>query len=177
MSKTIPARYHPFHVTLHWLIVLLITAAFLLGRYMSGLPNEAAKVPLLAIHMSIGLVTLVVMVVRLIVRLRLPQPAPATAGNAFLDAVGKIVHWGLYAIVFLLAVSGISLGLQAGLLPVVFGGSGGALPADFFAFRARAFHGLLTRTLLVFVALHIGAVIYHAAARRENLLRRMWYGK
>jgi cytochrome b561 len=90
--------------------------------------------------------------------------------------VGKIVHWGLYLIIFLLAISGISLSLQAGLIPIVFGGSGGALPADFFAFRARAFHGLLTRTLLVFLALHIGAVIFHAVARRENLLPRMWYG-
>jgi cytochrome b561 len=171
-----PARYHPLHVTLHWLIVALVTGAFLLGRYMSGQPNEAAKVTLLAIHMTIGIATLVAMVVRLIVRLRLPQPAPATAGNAFLDLVSKIVHWGLYLIIFLLAVSGISLSLQTGLLPIVFGGSGAALPADFFAFRARAFHGLLTRTLLVFLALHIGAVIFHAVARRENLLRRMWYG-
>jgi cytochrome b561 len=171
-----PSRYHPLQVTLHWLIVALVTATFVLGRYMSGQPNEAAKVTLLAIHMTIGIATLVAMVVRLIVRLRLPQPAPATTGNPFLDVVGKIVHWGLYLIIFLLAISGISLSLQAGLIPIVFGGSGGALPADFFAFRARAFHGLLTRTLLVFLALHIGAVIFHAVARRENLLRRMWYG-
>ena len=51
MSNNRNLRYHPFQVSLHWLVVILIFAAFLLGKSMSGLPNDPAKIPLLALHM------------------------------------------------------------------------------------------------------------------------------
>jgi cytochrome b561 len=60
MSNNRSARYHPFQVSLHWLVVILIFAAFLLGKSMSGLPNDPAKIPLLALHMGLGLTTLIV---------------------------------------------------------------------------------------------------------------------
>ena len=45
MSKNTNARYHPVQVSLHWLVVILIFATFLLGKYMSGIPNESEKIP------------------------------------------------------------------------------------------------------------------------------------
>ncbi len=175
MSTNTNARYHPLQVSLHWLVVILIFAAFLLGKYMSGIPNESEKIPLLAIHMALGLVTLVVIVVRLIARLRLPKPVAARTGNALLDWLSKAVHDALYLLVFLMAVSGISLSMQSGLLSIVFGASGASLPADFFEFRARLLHGFIAPALLVLVLVHVGAAFYHQFALKDNLLSRMWY--
>jgi cytochrome b561 len=177
MSTNRNIRYHPFQVSLHWLVVILIIAAFLLGKSMSGLPNEPAKTPLLALHMLLGLTTLIVIVLRLIARVRLPRPASATTGNAFLDWVGKAVHYALYLLVFLMALSGMSLSLQSGLLPAVFGVPGAALPADFFEFSARMLHGFIAPALLVLIFIHAGAALYHQFALKDNLLSRMWYGK
>jgi Prokaryotic cytochrome b561 len=100
-----------------------------------------------------------------------------TTGNAFLDWVGKAVHDALYLLVFLMALSGMSLSLQSSLLPAVFGTSGASLPAAFFEFRARMLHGFIAPALLVLVAVHVGAALYHQFALRDNLFSRMWYGK
>jgi cytochrome b561 len=143
MSKNTNTRYHPLQVSLHWLVVLLILATFLLGKYMSGLPNDSAKIPFLGFHMALGLITLSVIVVRFIARLRLARPVSVTTGNAFLDWVGKAVHGALYLLVFLMALSGMSLSLQSGLLPAVFGTSGASIPADFYEFSARTLHGFI----------------------------------
>ena len=177
MQKNPPSRYHPLQVTLHWLTVILVFAALIVGKSMSRLPNDDAKLAPLAIHMSIGILTLLVIVVRFITRMILPKPAHATAGNVFFDWIGKLVHYALYAFVFLMAVSGLSLSAQAGLAPIVFGGSGASLPADFFDFAARALHGFIAPTLFLLILLHVGAAFYHQLALKDNLLARMWYGK
>ncbi len=175
MPKTLPTRYHPFLVSLHWLTVLLVFAAFGLGKLMSGQPNDATKIPLLAAHMALGLVTLVVIVGRFIVRLRLPKPAHASTGNVLLDKIGELVHYALYLLVLLMSISGVSLSMQAGLTPIVFGASGTALPADFYAFSARLLHGFVAPALLLLILLHIGAAFYHQLVLKDNLLTRMWY--
>ena len=172
-----PKRYHPIQVTLHWLVVLLVVAAFVMGKSTSGLPNNANKLAPLAVHMGVGIFTLIVILTRFITRMKLPKPEHATAGNAFLDWVGKIVHYALYLLVFLTAVSGMSLSMQAGLLSIVFGSSGAPLPADFFDFTARMVHGFVVPALLLLVFLHIGAALYHQFLLKDNLLARMWYGK
>ena len=124
MNQSNPKKYHPIQVTFHWLVVLLVAAVFVMGKSMSGLPNNANKLAPLAMHMGVGIFTLVVLVARFIARLKLPKPEHATAGNAFLDWIGKAVHYALYLLVFLMTVSGLSLSMQAGLDPIVFGGSG-----------------------------------------------------
>lgn len=177
MTQTTIKRYHPSQVTLHWLVVLLVFAAFVIGKTMSGQANDAAKLTPLALHMSVGIITLVTIVIRLVMRMRLPKPAHASTGNAFLDRVGKTVHYTLYALVFLMAVSGLSLSLQAGLAPIVFGGSGVSLPADFYDFAARLLHGFIAPALALLILLHVGAAFYHQIALKDNLMSRMWYGK
>jgi cytochrome b561 len=177
MNQISPKRYHPLLVTLHWLVVILVFALFVVGKSMSQLPNDAEKLTPLALHMSVGIITLLVIVFRFVMRLRLPKPAHATTDNAFLDWVGKTVHYALYVLVFLMAVSGLSLSMQAGLASIVFGGSGTPLPMDFYDFAARALHGFIAPALLVTILLHVGAAFYHQLVLKDNLLARMWYGK
>jgi len=172
-----PKRYHPVQVSLHWLVVILVFAAFGMGKYMSALPNDVNKLVPLAFHMGVGILTLAVIVIRFIARMKLPKPEHATAGNALFDWIGKTVHYILYLLVFLVAVSGMSLSMQAGLAPIVFGGSGMPLPVDFFDFTARMLHGFVVPALLLMVILHVGAAFYHQFFLKDNLLARMWYGK
>ena len=176
MTKTTPARYSPLMVTLHWLTVLLIFAAFALGKYASFLPNDDSEVAPLRLHMMLGITTLLVIIIRFIVRMRTPHPAYASTGNAFLDGLGKVVHYALYLFAFLIAASGLSLSMQAGLPQIVFGGVG-SLPADFFDFTARAMHGFIAPTLFLLILLHVGAAFYHQLFIKDKLFSRMWYGK
>jgi cytochrome b561 len=177
MTKNAPARYHPSQVTFHWLTVILLFAMFPLGTYMSRLPNDAGKIALLTVHTILGSIILIIIIARFINRFRLPRPAHATAGNVFLDWIGKVVHYLLYMLVFLMVVSGISLSLQAGLLPIIFGRSGAALPADFYVFVTRMLHGVIAPMLALLIVLHVGAALYHQFVLKDNLLSRMWYKK
>ncbi len=99
MSTNKPTRYHPLQITLHWLVLILLLALFLVGKHMSGLPNDTGKLLPLGIHMTLGLVTLMVIIARLVAHARLPQPVPADTGHPFLDRIGKLVHYGLYVLV------------------------------------------------------------------------------
>ena len=176
MTQTTPSSYSPLMVTLHWLTVALVFAAFVLGKYSAFLPNDAGEIAPLRIHMLVGITTLVVIIVRFVVRIRTPRPAHASTGNAFLDGLGKFVHYALYIFAFLMAASGLSLSTQAGLPQIVFGGIG-SLPADFFAFAPRIMHGFIAPTFFLLILLHVGAAFYHQLFIKDNLLSRMWYGK
>lgn len=176
MTKTAPSRYSPLMITLHWLTVALIFGAFILGKYSSFLPNDASEIAPLRIHMILGIVTLFVIVVRFVVRMRTPLPAHASTGKAFLDGLGKFVHYALYLFAFLMTASGLSLSVQAGLPPIVFGGVG-SLPADLFIFTPRVAHGFIAPALFLLIVLHVGAAFYHQWFIKDRLFARMGFGK
>lgn len=172
-------RYHPILVTLHWLLALMIIGALIVGwTVLSAMPNDdPAKTGFLAIHMGSGLAVLALMLVRLAVRLFTKAPPHADIGHPLLNRVGVAMHWLLYLAVIGLAASGMALSMQAGLPPIVFGGSGEALPADFSVFGPRAAHGALATLVGLLLLGHIGAALYHQLVRRDGLFARMWYGE
>ena len=53
--------------------------------------------------------------------------------------------------------------LQTGLLPIVFGGSGATLPADFYVFAARMLHGVIAPVLALLIVLHIEACLLYTS--------------
>ena len=173
---SMPKRYHPLLVGLHWLIALLVIFMLGVGKFfLSSLPNDAAKVMPLGMHMVSGIVIGTLMLVRLVVRYKTPKPEKATTGNALLDAIGVMTHGLLYVLVFAMAFSGMGISQSAGLPGVVFGGQG-SLPQDFFTIPARLGHGLVSTLLLLLVLLHVGAALYHQFIKKDNLLARMWFG-
>ena len=164
-------RYSPLWVTIHWLVAILIFAAFYFGISSFQSPTEA-KAAYLRFHMPIGITVLALMLVRLYLRWRTPRPEDATAGNAFFDMVARGVHHALYLFAFFMPLSGLALSARYGLPPIVFEGQG-SMPADL----NPALHGLFFFLFALLILLHIGAALYHQFIRKDNLLARMWYGK
>lgn len=177
MKEQTPNNYHPILVRMHWLIFFLVIVALGLGKFMSTLPNNADKIPFLGLHMVLGFLILFAMIARLITRLRLPNPPYASTGNKILDLIGKLVHFGLYLFVFLMALSGLSLSLQSGLAPIVFGNSGSVLPEDFYVYSARVLHGFVGPVLLGLILFHAAAAFYHQLILKDNLFSRMAINK
>jgi cytochrome b561 len=139
-SKPSPSRYHPALVVLHWLIAFLIfgTAFLVLGVGGEGrreLGFSIAGVPILGIHMILGLVVLVLLITRLVIRLRTAHPSWAGTGSALLDKVGVFTHWALYFFTFAITITGLILALQTNRLARVFN-PGAAQPG--FAFSRPA---------------------------------------
>jgi cytochrome b561 len=177
MSTDVPARYHPIHVALHWLIFLLVIMMLGMGKFvMPGIsPDNPQKPFMLQIHAYIGGMIAILLIIRLILRFTAKRPAPADAGNAFLNFVGRATHFLLYLLLIGMAVSGLGL-FQLANLSAVFSGQA-PYPADFFQFAPRIGHGLTSWLLLALIALHFGAAMYHQFILKDNLLARMWFGK
>lgn len=171
-----PRRYHPVLVALHWLLAVFLIGALVAGRFvLDPLPNsDPAKLTSFAMHMGLGGVILILMLVRLVVRLTTAHPAPARTGRALADRLAPLVHWALYAAVIGMAVAGAVLSRQSGLPDAVFGD--GPMPPDFSGIAARGVHGALSVVLMLLIALHVGAALWHQFVRRDGLMARMWFG-
>jgi len=172
------SRYHPALVVLHWVMALLIIAALTLGALvMVKIPNtDPMKFEALGSHMAGGMAILVLMLIRLVIRARTAHPAPASAGHPILDRLAWASHRLFYGTVAAMAISGIIMALQTGLFDSVFFG-GGKLPADFWAYPIRGVHYVVSRILMVLIAVHIVAALYHALVLRDGLLKRMFFGR
>jgi cytochrome b561 len=172
------SRYHPVLVTLHWLIAVLIVAALALGALvMVNIPNsDPMKLEALRSHMIGGVLILLLMLVRLLLRARTTHPATASAGNPMLDRLAWASHRLFYVFVLGMAGSGIYMALQTGLPGIVFGGDG-VLPADFWVFPIRTVHYLFSRLLMALIALHVAGALYHTLILKDGLLKRMLFGR
>jgi cytochrome b561 len=171
-------RYATALIVLHWLLAALILLALLMGSLsLAGMPNTSPdKVGALRGHMIVGTLIGLLMLVRLVVRWRLPRPAPARTGRPALDLLSRAVHVALYLLVFAMAGSGVAMALAAGLPEIVFGGAG-ALPERFDHLLPRAVHGVVALALMGLVGLHVAGALYHQFVRRDRLLARMGIGK
>lgn len=179
MALTPNSRYHPALVTLHWLLAALIVFSLAMGfLVLARMPNSSPdKLFALAGHMIGGFAILALMLVRFAVRLATRRPPPATTGSPLLDRLAPVMHYALYAVVVLMAASGIGIAVQAGLPDIVFRGSGAPLPETFAAFRPRAVHGVLAWVLVALVGLHVAAAAFHQLVRHDGLLSRMRFAK
>jgi cytochrome b561 len=91
--------------------------------------------------------------------------------------LAPVAHYGFYLLVLLMAATGLSTSLLAGLNRSVFQHSGEPLPADFATYPTFLAHGTIALILAVFIILHIAAALYHQFVRGDGLFRRMWFGK
>jgi len=170
-------RYHSVLVVLHWLLAAGVIFMLLMGTFaLNKMPNSAPdKIGALQGHMVVGMAIGVLTLLRLVTRLTTAHPPPASTGNPMLDKLGTLAHWTLYLLVFVMAASGFGTALLAGLPDIVFGGIG-SLPADFKGIVPRTVHGIVAKLLMLVIALHIAAALWHQFVRRDGLLSRMRLG-
>jgi len=151
------------------ILVALATGTFWLKATPNSSPDKIAH------HMALGIAILVLTVGRAAVRNITPLPERATAGHVLLDRLAVATHYGLYAAIILMAVSGIVTAAVADLPAVVFGGSSAPLPESFSNLPPRIAHGLLAQALIALVLLHTLGALYHHLFRKDQLWRRMWF--
>ncbi len=179
MSKeAAPARYHPALVALHWVVALLIFLMLAVGKLvLLMMPNTAAKVMPLTIHVVLGITILALLVIRFIVRVTTKRPSPADAGYPLLNKIGVATHYLLYLAAFGMVLSGLGMAQMSNLFQILFGNAGLPLPGDFWVYPPRVGHGVTATVLMLLIALHLGAALYHQFIRKDNLLARMWFGE
>jgi cytochrome b561 len=161
---------------LHWLIVLLLIAQFIFAWTMPHIGRNTPVTTLISLHFTFGIIILAVAVVRLAWRLTHPEPAPEDGLPPWQNMSAHIVHWLLYALLFVVPVLGWMDASRRGM-PVVLAGF--ELP-KLLETRAPGWnwtgdvHGLLANyVMLALVGLHVAAALYHHFVRHDGVLRRM----
>jgi cytochrome b561 len=129
---------------------------------------------ILPFHMALGITALLLTLVRIGWWIwGDTRPAPVAGLPAAQEWASRIVHGLLYLVILVLASSGITTIILSGAIPALL--SGAPLP-DFAGLIPRTAHGIAGRALLVLLAAHIGAALYHQFIRRDRLLARMGIG-
>jgi cytochrome b561 len=169
-------RYSGKSMALHWLVAILIIAAFILGSYMTDLRISPTKLKLYSWHKWIGITVLALVAIRLLVRLTNPAPAYPEHMKAWEKQVAQVTHIALYFLMFAVPISGYLYTYAAGF-PVVYLGLF-ELPAlispnpelkDSF----KEIHELLTKGMLILVILHFAAALKHHFIDKDEVLKRM----
>lgn len=182
MSKEHKAsRHHPALVVLHWLTGAMLLLALVMGTFaLAPIPLDAPnKLDALRGHMTFGVLLGALMVVRLVVHsmtVKHVMPTPSS-GSAAKDTLAKVVHVGLYLLVFAMVASGMAMSLMTGLSDVVFGPAGGVIPANLREVAPRLAHGWIAKGIAVLVVLHVAGALMRHFVNQDGTMGRMWFGK
>lgn len=175
--KNTETRYGLVTIFFHWLIAIIILAQLTLGLYMTGLPRGLLKLKLYGWHKEIGVLILALAICRLSWRLINIKPAFSFYIPAWQQFAADFVHRAFYFFLLALPLTGWLMSSAAGLSVSFFGLF---LLPDLIAPNKELFtvfnklHEWLAWGLIIFVVLHVLAVIQHLVVYRENILRRMW---
>ncbi len=174
-------RYSSISIALHWLMVVLIVAAYsfilIRGEFPKGSePRALVKM----LHFSIGLSIFGLVWLRIAARLAGdPAPAITPAPPALQQKLAKLAHFALYGLMIGMPVGGaLILGFEGHALPW-FGLFEIQLPIAANETYADLFEDLheLGGTIGYFlIGLHAVAGLYHHYVLRDDTLKRMLPG-
>lgn len=173
-------RYSPPAVVLHWLIALLIFAAFPLGVYMHDLPLSPDKLRLYSYHKWIGITILMLAALRVTWRLtHTPPPLPDSV-TGWQRQASHLVHGLLYLLILAIPLSGWLMSSAKGFPVVWFG----VLPLPDLVSKDKALgdllaevHETLNFSMLALVVLHVAAALKHHVVERQSYMQRMGWGR
>lgn len=170
MKRT--SRY-PFSISvLHWVLAAALIVNLILGLMLDD------DFDLIALHKSIGIAILALVLTRLINRLRLRRQLPASinAHGTLPHLVERIVHFLLYATMLAIPILGWLKTNAAGHAASFFGTF--SLPTLVAKSHALShwlgmLHAAAAYGLAALVGLHVAGALIHALMRRENVLSRI----
>lgn len=170
------ARYTFTAIRLHWLITILIFAAFPLGLYMSDLPLSPLKLQLISYHKWLGVTIFLLAVARLTWRAKHTPPPLPDAMLAWQKIATHAVHYLLFVLIVAIPLSGWLMSSAKGFQTVYFG----VLPLPDLIGKNKELgdilkevHELLNYTMLILVMAHVGAALKHHFIDHDGILARM----
>jgi cytochrome b561 len=179
-AQTPVELYSPTARRLHWATVALLVVQLPVGLYMAYRGNtlnlwDSLTNVLYGTHKLVGVTILVVVLWRLVYRVTHGKPADEPTIEPWQRIVSRLNHWGLYVLLVATPIAGyIGISLFPALdlfgpvsLPAV------VSPDKEAAMTAFAVHKLLVILLVLLIAMHVGAALFHYLIRKDNVLARM----
>jgi len=165
-------QYSKRMVIVHWLILVLVIAAWFLGNAANDARHDGNATLLgYAIHGLVGGTILLLTLTRLYFRRKDGTPPPV--GNTPMDKVAKGVHHLLYVVLLLIPVSGIMQTATSKLCDALTAWDATLLPAKFEGVPAHKVHEVLVTVLIVLVVVHVLGAVKHQFIMKDGLMERM----
>jgi cytochrome b561 len=179
------ARYPMALRILHWIIAVCVIVLIPIGLLMvsRGEANiwDTLTNTLYAWHKAIGFAVLWLMVIRILIKLLKPSLPYTDDIPPVTLLAARTVHLLMYILLIVVPLLGWA-GITA--YPALNTIGGYHLPAFPFIEKGETFakqlfniHGLLGLTLGVLALAHIAAACKHLLINRDNVFKRMWFGK
>jgi cytochrome b561 len=164
---------------IHWLMALALLGMLVLGTVLEEMQPGLANLWLYALHKTIGLSLLALVVVRSIWHRMSPPPDPLGGVPEWQLLAARWVHRGLYLLMFAIPLSGWVASSATGL-DVMFADRW-VLPAlapvsEAWENAGFAVHGALTKLLIALIVLHVAGALKRAWAG-DGTVRRMVTGR
>ncbi len=174
--KNTRAEWGSVSKLLHWLVVVLILVMAWIGLRMGDMPNGPDKIATYAMHKSIGISILALVLLRLSWRLYAGAPAAVPGTPAWQERLASLTHWALYALLLAIPLSGWVLNSASGFplqwfglfnLPAIAGRDHGLHEL------AEEVHEWLFWAMVALAVAHAAAAFYHHLFQRDATLARM----
>ena len=168
--------YTPVAKGLHWLMAVLILGLLALGIYMSDLPLSPQKLTLYSWHKWFGVTVFLLVWLRLAWRVTHRPPALPETLSAPMRLAAHAGHAALYVLMIAIPLTGWLMSSAKGFQTVWFG----VLPIPDLLGRDRELgdllqqvHKLLNLLLMLTLAGHVLAALWHHFVLKDDTLRRM----
>ncbi len=168
--------YTPVAKGLHWLMAVLILGLLALGIYMSELPLSPQKLTLYSWHKWAGVTVFLLVWLRLAWRVTHRPPALPETLSPLMRLAAHAGHAALYVLMIVIPLTGWLMSSAKGFQTVWLG----VLPIPDLLSRDRELgdllqqvHKLLNLLLMLTLAGHVGAALWHHFVLKDDTLRRM----
>ncbi len=179
-------RYGAVSMALHWTIVLLFLALYVLAywvKYTTGYESEMGELHLY-LHKPFGLAVLGLAVIRLWWRSVNVEPPLPNAISASHKLMAHWTHWALYAVMFVQPLAGVSMDVFRGRAVEILGTSIFPVVMEKNDYLAKHYSDMLHNDYMdwiiaVIIAAHAGAALKHHFIDKDDVLTRMlpaWAG-
>lgn len=168
-------QYHPISTLFHWIVVVLLIAAFavieLKGQFPKG--SEARELTK-TIHGVIGQIIFIVMALRLLARIWFGVPEPKNPSQT-LAILSKVMHRIFYAIILIAPIFGILYFQYAGKEIHFFGlvWPQFVTPDPLMKKSVENIHELLGNSLYILIGIHAVAALWHHYILKDDVLARI----
>lgn len=167
-------RYGAVAQFLHWGMFVLIALNFIGGEVMGELPKKTAiRGFAFDAHETLGLIVLFLLFLR--ISWKMANPAPVEPGPGWQRNAARIAHALLYVLLVAIPITGYVMVNAKGHHAAFFAWDVPSLVAkdESLARAVEDVHEVLANALLVLVAVHVAAALWHHVIERDGVLRRM----
>ncbi len=179
-ATAIRERFSSLSITLHWSMALLISAVYATILLRENYPRGTdIREGLKAWHFMLGLVVLLLVFIRALVRLTSRKPLITPQPSAWQARFAGMTHFALYAFMLAMPFAGWLILSASGKMIPFFGLELPALigPSKALADQVKALHETFGMVGYFLIGLHAVAAIFHHYVIKDNTLLRMLPGR